>query len=96
MIEVWKILHGKEDVDPGIWFVMAGADATHITRQVGHPLNIVKPRARLEFRKNFFSLRCCDSWNSLPVGMRDAKSVKPFKNGYDKHLLNNSSRHANN
>ena len=87
MIEVWKILHGKEDVDPGTWFDMAATGATHVTRQAGHPLNIVKPRARLEIRNNFFSIRCCDKWNSIPSSVKEARTINSFKNGYDEHSL---------
>ena len=83
MIEVWKILHGKEDVLPGTWFSMASEGATHITRQAGHPLNILRPRAKLEIRSNFFSVRCCEKWNSLSTDIKDAKTLNSFKNGYD-------------
>ena len=86
MIEVRKILHEKEDVDPRTWFNMAADGATHITRQAGHPLNVSKPRARLEIRNNFFSLRCCDNWNSLPSSIKEAKSMNSFKNRYDEHV----------
>ena len=92
MIQVWKILHGKEDVDAGTWFQMAAAGATHATRQAGHPLNIVKPRARLELRNNFFSVRICDKWNGLPNSIREAKSINSFKNAYDEHYANSDSR----
>ena len=88
MIEVWKILHGKEDVDPGTWFNMAATGATHVTRQAGHSLNIVKPRARLELRSNFFSVRSCENWNSLPSGIKDARTLNAFKNAIDEHFSN--------
>ena len=86
MIQVWKILHGKEDVQVGTWFNLAATVATHATRQAGHPLNIVKPRSRLEIRNNFFSVRCCEKWNSLPDNIREAKSLNSFKNAYDGHF----------
>ena len=57
MIEVWKILHGNEDVNPGTFFTMAAQESTRVTRLSSHPLNIAMPMARLDIRRNFFSLR---------------------------------------
>ena len=37
----------------------------------------------LEIRRNFYSQRVVEPWNSLPVGVRRAGSVNAFKNGYD-------------
>jgi hypothetical protein len=82
-IQVWKILHGKEDVEAATWFTMA-SQGGHSTRLAGHPLNIFKERSRLEIRRNFFSMRCCDMWNRLPNNIKEAKSINIFKNGYDK------------
>lgn len=83
MIEVWKILHGKDDVDSGTWFSLAGEHAQRETRQSSDPLNLVKPRARLDIRQNFFSIRVVDKWNSLPSQIKSAKSINAFKNAYD-------------
>ena len=83
MIEVWKILHGKMDVSPGIWFTMAAEESVRVTRLSSHPLNIAVPTARLDIRRNFFSLRCVEKWNSLPDNVKSAPSVNAFKNRFD-------------
>ena len=43
----------------------------------------MKPKWRLDVRKNFFSCRVADSWNSLPASVQGAKDVNGFKEAYD-------------
>ena len=88
MIEVFKILKGIEDVDKSSWFTMAneGAQQNNLlcnTRDSEDQLKVIKPRWRYDQRKHWFSVRVCDSWNSLPYSIRDAKSLNSFKNSYD-------------
>ena len=89
MIEVFKILHGLEDVESSTWFRMTMEEASHNTRMAGHPLNINKPRCNLDLRKHFFSVRCCDSWNNLPNNIRECKTLISFKNAYDRWINDN-------
>lgn len=49
------------------------------SRTRGHTKKIFKKRCRLEIRKNFFSFRVIDNWNSLPQNIVDAKDVKQFE-----------------
>ena len=84
MIEVWKILHGQEDVDPRSLFTFAGDNSVQKTRSSSFHLNVVKPRFKSDLRKNFFSVRTCDKWNDLPNSIRESSSLNEFKNKYDK------------
>ena len=45
--------------------------------------NLVKPKAKLEVRKNFFSCRVVDPWNNLPNTVRKSGTVNEFKKNYD-------------
>ena len=83
MIEVWKILHGKEDVDPSTLFSMANDAADQITRSSSYSLNVVKPKFKNDPRKYFFSVRSCETWNNLSYSVRESKSLNTFKNNYD-------------
>ena len=86
MIETWKILTGKENVNPASWFQMAN-EGEQITRQASHPLNIYRPQwARLDMRTNFYSARVCQKWNSLPNYIKDSKTIETFKNSYDNYM----------
>ena len=43
-------------------------------------------RGQHEYRRNFFSLRVIEEWNSLPVTVRDAPTMSSFKRQYRRHL----------
>jgi ribonuclease P/MRP protein subunit RPP40 len=81
MIEVYKILTGKEKIDSKQFFRFAGNP--HGLR--GHEMKIVKERSRLDTRKFFFSQRAVNGWNSLPARVVNAESVNAFKNAYDRN-----------
>ena len=89
MIEVYKILTGKEDVDPKAWFTLAqeGRRAAETRISTGF-LNLVKPTMvkALKLRENFFSVRVVDPWNALPDVVKKAETVNTFKIRYDKFI----------
>jgi len=62
MIEVYKILYGKEHTDSGQFFTLA--DNHYCLR--AHEMKLTKERSRLDIRKHSFSQRIIHSWNSLP------------------------------
>ena len=63
LIEVFKIVHGYEDVNHENFFVFQGENGGHNTR--GHNHKIYKQRSRLMVRKFFFSQRVIEEWNNL-------------------------------
>ena len=58
------------------------------TRHTSKPLNLVKPKPRLEIRKNFFSVRRVDKWNGLPSHIQNIADMVEFEIAYDKFTLN--------
>ena len=62
MAMVYKVLTGKDQVDPAEWFTMAG-EAARATRATADPLNIKVKHGRLEVRQNFFTIRVTEQWN---------------------------------
>ncbi len=58
-----------------------------MTRQAADPLNAKIPAARLDLRKNFFSVLVCDKWNSLPSEIKNSENVKSFKTSYRRHMV---------
>ena len=52
MLQTYKILNGKEKVDPSCWFTMA-SDSERVTRQSADPLNIRPGAPRLDIRRYF-------------------------------------------
>jgi len=79
LIETYKILHGKEDIDHHQLFelVLNG----HELR--GHDLKFYKQYSRLNIRKHFFSQRVIDALNQLPPSVVDAASINSFKRNLD-------------
>jgi hypothetical protein len=60
MIQMWRILTGKDRVDPANW--------------------------SLEVRREFFSIRVVDEYNSLPDRVKMATNMNMFKARLDEHL----------
>lgn len=79
LIEAYKILTGKENIDSRQFFHPASKD--HVLR--GHTLKLFQQRSRLDIRKFFFSQRVVGLWNSLPQHVVEAPTVNAFKNRYD-------------
>ena len=80
MIEVYKILHG-------IYDKRVTAELFNVsdqTRTRGHSFKLEKHRCRLEIRKNFFTSRVVNVWNSLTEKVVCAPSVNAFENRLDK------------
>ena len=50
-----------------------------VTRSQTDSLNIIKERSNLEIRKNFFTVRTADIWNSLPSDIKSIRQVTKFK-----------------
>ena len=91
-IETFKTLNGFNNVDKHAWFQIAD-ETTRATRnttsvsdqgEVERKTDILKTEsARLETRKNFYTVRVVKEWNGLPEMVRRQKSVNSFKNTYD-------------
>ena len=86
MIQTFKILKGYDNVDSSLWFkTYDQSNTTHATRLSQHPLNLKQQTIpRTEIRRNFFSLRVINKWNSLPDDVKNAANVSTFKSKYSK------------
>ena len=82
MLQMYKILHGHDKVDNLFERAAAGERAT---RAAADPLNVKVPFARLEIRKNFFTVRAANQWNKIPADIKNANSRDSFKQQYKKH-----------
>ena len=78
MIQVFKIFHGIDRLDPDCFFVKSQHQRTR-----GHSLKLFTTRCRLNVRSNFFSNRVIQSWNSLPESLVTATSINSFKHSLD-------------
>lgn len=80
MIELFKMVHGinKTEACPKLEF------STFIKTR-GHSYKLFKRPCVSNIRKNFFTYRVVDSWNSLPNEVVTAPSINSFKNRLDRH-----------
>ena len=79
LMQAFKILKEVDNVDKTTWFHQA-LPRSHQTRATEGGHHIVLENARLELRRNFFSQRVAEKWNSLPGETKEARTVKEFKN----------------
>ena len=87
MAMVYKVLTGKEQVDPAECFSMAG-ETSRVTRATEDPLNIRVKHRRLEVRRNFFTVRVTEQRNQVPTEIKNKRTVDAFKNAYAHHRAN--------
>ena len=53
----------------------------------GHNRKLSKEHCRLDIRKNSFSQRIVNTWNSLPSNIVQAKNTNTFKRLFDNHYV---------
>ena len=87
LIEVYKILTGKSNVDLKTWFTLTSPTEDSVrTRTADGFLNLVKPPIpKTDLRNHFFSNRVVSQWNQLPNNIKMAKSITEFKITFDSY-----------
>jgi len=81
-IEVFKMLNGYTRVNVEQLFSFTNQRHDLQTRSATSNL-LVAEKCRLDVRKFFFTNRIVNTWNELPIDIREAESVNSFKNLYD-------------
>ena len=79
LVQTFKILKGHDNVDHTKWFKTVGNEVARSTRSTGYHLNITGNRSNTEVRRNFFSNRVVNSWNSLSDHIKESPNVQVFK-----------------
>jgi hypothetical protein len=86
MIQTYKILNNIGRIQADRFFTRIGDRATVRTRMAAGYDNLTLPRARTEIRRNSFSVRIVQSWNSLPDLIKSAGTLLAFKNGIRNYM----------
>ena len=81
MIEVYKIMHGMENVDRETFLSLS-----QNTRTRGHPIKLIGGRSSSNKKKYFFTQHIVKLWNSLPQDVVMATNLDCFKGELDKFL----------
>ena len=84
-IEVFKYVRGFLDVEKETLFKTNNTEHPK-TRHQHTFMPLAVPRANLDLRKNFFTVRGAKLWNSLPSVLRKSKTINKFKNVYDTYM----------
>ena len=84
-IETFKIINGHSKLRKVDFFNHVKDRHNVETRNFTNDL-LVMEQCSLNVRKNFFSCRVVNDWNSLPNHVRMSTSVNEFKNNYDDFL----------
>ncbi len=79
LIETYKIAHNKYDKAS----VNTLFNFRTNSRLRGHNYTIIKNSSNKKLYHNFFTNRVCNTWNSLPVDIVNAKNINIFKNKID-------------
>jgi len=81
LIAIYKILTGLDRIDSERMSPMMGESRTraHSLRTRGNPF-------RTELRRNFFTQRVVNVWNSLPQNVVEAKTLRDFTEKLDRAL----------
>ena len=89
MVETFKILNGKVDVDKNIWFTpLVNREGAASTRATSGHMNLARGEAKHDLRKHQFSVRVVPKWNLLPDQVKSQETLNSFKNAYDSILQN--------
>ena len=79
MIQVYKIFTGRDRLNPDDFFEMSRSQGTR-----GHLMKVQKHHSSTLLKRNVFSRRVVDLWNSLPDDVVKAETMNQFKNRIDK------------
>ena len=83
-IEVYKMTKGMDKVDMEWMLPLVGH-----SRMRGHSLRIRGSKFKTDLRRNYFSQRVMNLWNSLPQSAVDAGTVSKCKVELDRFLISN-------
>ena len=86
LVETYKIIKGITRLNREDIFELISDSQHRPTRSNDCPLNIVIKRSRLDIRRNFFSARVAEQWNSLPTDLKEWNSLNMFKGNLKSHL----------
>ena len=83
LIQVFKIIHGIDNLKCDDFFKLHNNDRGPVTR--GHEWKIKTPHTGTSRRKMFFDIRVIKMWNDLPANVVEKQSISSFKARLDRH-----------
>ena len=90
MIETYKIINGIYDTE-----VVPIIKLRENPSLRGHSKTLIKDRSNKQIRRNSFTQRIVNVWNSLPVSVVCVPSINAFKNRLDRFWDNQDIKYDN-
>ena len=84
LIEVFKIMHGFDDLDRSQFFTLKSE--VHEHRTTGHSLCIYRKPVKNMIRSGFFDIRIINDWNALSNDIVNCRTLSSFKTELDRWL----------
>jgi len=84
LLLIQKVMHGTCRVNGEKW-KNARNNGGPLTRAAADPTRLDQPRARLEIRSNYYTVRIPREWNELPQDLRETQSAARFKANLRRH-----------
>ena len=78
VILVYQVMHGLLDLPCDAFFQRPHARMTR-----GHSIKVAKPHAQARARRNHWSVKTVNDWNSLPESAVSAETLNQFKTQLD-------------
>jgi len=88
-----KVTHGKCKVNSDRW--IQERIGGHNTRAAADATRLSQPRARLEIRRQFYTVRIASEWNELPADLREIGLANRFKTALRAHERTRGRHQAN-
>ena len=89
VLQVWRIMHGGDDMEEGKFFKRSADSKTQ-----GHSLKLCKEYSRTKLRSQSFSQRTISVWNSLPESVASAPSMNACKSRLEKWWMDDPDKYA--
>ena len=77
LIQVFKIVHGFDNLDRSKFLKFCRDESPHETR--GHPFKLFPSQLNHTVRQEFFNYRVIDEWNYLPDDTVEKLAISTFK-----------------
>jgi len=81
---MYKVMNGNCKVNATKWKKASHMGHPH-TRAAADETRLEQPRARLDIRRNFYTVRIPEQWNGLPPSLRAESTVPRFKTALHAH-----------
>ena len=86
IIQTWKILNSKDQVQENHWFQRYTENQGPETRMSSNSVNLRHKPFRTDIRRHSYGVRVPKIWNDIPMKVRSEVKIYQLKNKYDEFI----------